>query len=332
MCVMIINTSEISLKSENESLKVRHATENVKFWVEHPVNEITPDTTHKSDFKDIANNDSKSSGDAKLDLKIKLLEQILKEIYNKEFDEIYADYSKAQGNVDKLNKAATNLDPNWRIKYERSETLIEKESSNFETKGIIKTLDGKQINFSLEMKMEFSNIQISNQSVEISKERKDPLVINFDGNADLLDFETFEFDLENNGLLSNVPFLKSGKGFLAIDNNKDGKVNNGTELIGAISGDAFAELKAMDSDNNNWIDENDKKYSDLKTWEIQQNGYNRLTPLKQRGVEAIYLGKVATEFYERNMQNEQIAQITNSSIFVNNNHQVLPTHQLDFLL
>lgn len=329
---MIINTSEISLKSENESFKVRHATESLKFWVENPVNKPSPASTQKSDFKDNAKNNTKSSGDAKLDLKIKLLEQILKEVYNTEFDTIYTDYSKAQENVDKLNKATINADPNWRIKYERNELIFEKESTSLNTKGKIKTLDGKQIDFALQMKMEFSNLQINNQSLVISKQRKDPLVINFDGNSDLLDFQTFEFDLENNGMLSNIPFLKSGKGYLAIDNNKDSKVNNGSELIGAISGDAFTELKAMDDDNNNWLDEKDKNYNNLRTWEINQNGFNRLTPLKQRGVEAIYLGNVTTRFYERNIQNEKIAQITKSSIFVNNNHQVLPTHQLDFFL
>lgn len=224
---MIINTSEISLKSENESFKLRHATESVKFFVDHPVNKPTPASTQKSDFKDNAKNETKSTGDAKLDLKIKLLEQILKEIYNVEFDTIYLDYSKAQENADKLNKTSFEADPNWRIKYERNEIQLEKESTNFKTEGKIKTLDGKEINFSLQMNMEFNNLQVSNQSIEISKERKDPLVINFDGNSDLLDFGTFEFDLANNGLLNNVPFLKSGKGFLAIDNNKDGKVNNG---------------------------------------------------------------------------------------------------------
>jgi len=329
---MIINTSEISLKSENESFKVRHATESVKFWVENPVNKPTPASTQKSDFKDNAKNDTKSSGDAKLDLKIKLLEQILKEVYNSEFDTIYADYSKANEKVNELNRSSNALEPDWRIKYQRQELLYENQSSKFNAEGKIKTSDGKQIDFSLQLNMEFNNLQISNQSLEISKQRKDPMVINFDGKADLLDFEKFEFDLENNGLLYSIPFLKGGKGYLAIDNNKDGKVNNGSELIGALNGDAFAELKRMDYDNNNWIDEKDSAYSKLGTWEIHQNGYNRLTPLKQRGVEAIYLGNVVTNFYERNLANEKLGEIKKTSVFVNNNHQVRTTHQLDFLL
>lgn len=329
---MIINTSEISLKSENESFKVRHATESVKFWVENPVNKPAPVATQKSDFKDTAKNDTKSSGDAKLDLKIKLLEQILKEIYNQEFDTIYADYSKVNENVSKINNSFANLDPDWRIKYQREEVLIEHESSNFKADGKIKTSDGKQLDFELQLKMEFNNLQITSQAQEISKQRKDPIVINFDGTADLLDFGKFEFDLENNGLVSSIPYLKSGKGFLVIDSNKDGKVNNGRELIGAMSGDAFSELKALDYDGNNWIDEKDKSYNDLRTWEIHQNGYNRLTPLKQRGVEAIYLGNVATKFYQRSIENEINGQITKTSVFVNNNHQVLPTHQLDFFM
>jgi hypothetical protein len=44
---------------------------------------------------------------------------------------------------------------------------------------------------------------------------------------------------------------------------KDGRVNDGRELFGPITGDGFAELAAYDDDGNNWIDENDGIYDNL---------------------------------------------------------------------
>ncbi len=331
---MNINTSEISFKSENESFKVKQASENIKIFVEKPFDNTAPIATRQSHNKDGANSDNKrSTGDSQLDIKIELLKQILKELYNKDFDFVYADYSKAQENVDRNNSRFTSLDDvNWRIKYERSDLLIEHQQSNYEAKGVINTSDGKKIEFSLQMNMEYNNAQLSKNVIEISKQKKDPLIINFDGSSELLDSGTFDFDLESNGVLSSIPFLKSGKGFLVIDSNNDNVVNNGLELVGAASGNAFEELKSYDNDNNNWIDENDSIYNKLKVWEVNQNGYNKLSSLKQRGVEAIYLGNIATNFYQRNDSNESIGEIKKSGIFVNNENKVLPLHQLDFLL
>lgn len=335
---MNINTSEISFKSENESFKVNQASENIKIFVEKPFDNTAPIATRQSHNKDGANSDdNRSTGDNQLDINIQLLKQILKELYNEDFDFVYADYNKAQEIVDRknagINSRFTNIDDvNWKIKYERSDLLIEHQQSSYEAKGIINTSDGKKIEFSLQMNMEYNNVQLSKNAIEISKQRKDPLIINFDGSSELLDSGTFNFDLEANGVLSSIPFLKSGKGLLVIDTNNDKVVNNGLELVGGASGNAFEELKSYDDDNNNWIDEKDNVYNKLKVWEVNQNGYNKLSSLKQRGVGAIYLGNIATNFYERNNSNEPIGEIKKSGIFVNNEHKVLPLHQLDFLL
>jgi len=64
-------------------------------------------------------------------------------------------------------------------------------------------------------------------------------------------------DLDANGVTEKISFVGSGGGFLALDKNSDGVVNDGRELFGAATGQGFKELAEYDSDNNNWINEND---------------------------------------------------------------------------
>ena len=64
-----------------------------------------------------------------------------------------------------------------------------------------------------------------------SAELMDPLVINLSGqNADVSD-ETFTFDIDSDGKEDNISLLAKNCGFLALDLNGDGKINNGSELL-----------------------------------------------------------------------------------------------------
>ena len=330
---MKIDTSEISLKSENASFKVRQAQENIKFWVEHPANKPSPVAAEKSVSKDKPQNEKDSTGDTNLDYKIKLLRLIMKEIYNKEFDFIYADYSKANNNIEQVSNQAENS-PEWKIKYERKEISVDYQSSKFDAEGIIKTTDGKQISFQIDVNLEFSEIKQSQSqfSAEIGKQKKDPLIINFDGTSDMLDFSKFEFDLDKNGILESIPFLKSGSGFLALDKNNDGKIGDGSELFGPSTGNGFEELAKMDYDKNGWIDENDDSFKKLNVWEIQSNGYNRITPIKQKGVEAIFLGNAATNFYNKNQIGNVDAELVSTGIYINNQNKPGLIKQVDFIV
>ena len=89
---------------------------------------------------------------------------------------------------------------------------------------------------------------------------------------------------------------KAGSGFLALDKNGDGKINDGNELFGVKSGDGFADLAEYDSDGNGWIDENDEVFDKLKVWTRTEDGKDELKSLKDSGVGAIFLGAEDTEF------------------------------------
>jgi hypothetical protein len=70
----------------------------------------------------------------------------------------------------------------------------------------------------------------------------DPLVINFSGTAAQLIDQTFAFDLDADGQEEEVPLVAGGSGVLVFDRNQDGKVNDGTELFGPTTGNAFTNL------------------------------------------------------------------------------------------
>ena len=106
----------------------------------------------------------------------------------------------------------------------------------------------------------------------------------------------FKFDLDSDGKMDEISFAGEGSGFLALDKDGNGKIDDGSELFGTKSGDGFADLAAYDQDGNSWIDENDEIYSQLKVWTKDADGNDKLMNLKEANVGAIYLGSASTEF------------------------------------
>jgi hypothetical protein len=158
---------------------------------------------------------------------------------------------------------------------------------------------------------------------------KDPLVLNFNGQAAQLTDTKFNFDIDSDGTEDQISFVSSGSGFLAIDKNRDGKVNNGQELFGAVTGDGFAELAAYDDDKNLWIDENDAVYKDLRLWTKDESGRDTLSSLTEKEVGAIYLGQTSTGFSIKNSQNQLYGQIKSTGLFLNENGSAGTVQQID---
>ena len=82
----------------------------------------------------------------------------------------------------------------------------------------------------------------------------------------------------------------------SLDKNGDGIINDGSELFGTGNGDGFADLARYDEDGNGWIDENDSIWSKLKIWCKDENGNDVLYKLSDKGVGAICLQNVSTDF------------------------------------
>ncbi len=86
---------------------------------------------------------------------------------------------------------------------------------------------------------------------------KDPLVINFSGTSTELTERKFYFDIDADGTFDQIHFVKPGSGFLALDNNYDGTINDGSEMFGTQPGDGFGDLAVCDDDGNGFIDNGD---------------------------------------------------------------------------
>ncbi len=184
----------------------------------------------------------------------------------------------------------------WTIQTVTSSFFYEKEVTEFSSVGKVCTADGREIEFGVSVEMSRSFTKETESYMEGSYILKDPLVINLDSNiADVRDMK-FYFDLDADGEQEEISELGSGSGYLALDKNGDGEINDGSELFGTQSGDGFADLAAYDKDGNGWIDEADAIFSKLKVWTKDENGENRLLDLKAADVGAIFLGNADTQF------------------------------------
>lgn len=233
-------------------------------------------------------------GDLKLTMVRLLIEQITgRAVHIFDASDLNPEAATQQGTSSSSN-ASDRV--GWGVNYNYQETNLEQESTQFLAKGIVRTADGREIELSLELSMDRAYASQTSLSLRAGDALKDPLVINFTGNAAQLTQTTFKFDLDADGKADNMRFVGPGSGFLALDKNGDGKVNDGRELFGATSGNGFADLAQYDEDGNGWIDEKDAVFNQLRIWSRNGNGNDQLLGLAKMGVGALYLGKTDTPF------------------------------------
>ncbi len=217
--------------------------------------------------------------------------------------------------------------------YETESYYMQEQSAAFQSQGTVVTEDGRTINFNM-------NVYMSSRFEAYYKERYDiqqtvnlcdPLVINLEGSPASVTDQTFFFDLDGDGTEENIHKLSSGSGFLALDKNNDGKINDGSELFGTASGDGFADLAKYDSDNNGWIDENDEIWQHLKIW-VQTDKGPQLYTLAEKGVGAICLSKMPTYYAQYGKSGEVQSVVQSTGMFLYENGNAGSVQHLDMAL
>jgi hypothetical protein len=255
--------------------------------------------------------------------KIQLIQRLLEALTGKKIKFYVLDKVKWGSAQTGLNSGTVQTSPQaqqrqgWGLEYDLHEAYYEQEKMSFAAEGIVKTADGREINFTVQMNMsrEFAARQdISFRAGDAAK--IDPLVINFSGTAPELTSDKFSFDLDSDGKEDQISFVSPGSGFLAIDLDGDNQIDNGSELFGPNTGDGFTELAEYDEDGNNWIDENDSIYDRLRIWTKDAAGNDVLFALGQKGVGAIYLGNTSTSFEMKDSGNNLQGQVKNSGVFL----------------
>lgn len=219
----------------------------------------------------------------------------------------------------------------WGMRYDFYSARQETESVAMSAQGMVQTADGQKIQISVQMSMSRQFIEENQLQLRAGDALKDPLVVNYAGTAASLTERNFRFDLDSDGRMDQIAFVGPGSGFLALDRNNDGQINNGSELFGAATGQGFQELAQHDDDGNGWIDESDAIYNRLRIWTRDASGQDQLFALGEKGIGAIYLGHVQTPFDMRNAQQEQLGQLSQTGLFLKENGESGTIQQIDLV-
>ena len=202
---------------------------------------------------------------------------------------------------------------------------------SFHSNGNIETTDGRILDFSFNLAFRQSELNIRRQ-VSNGPFLLDPLVLSFADGFNTLASTVFSFDLDGDGQVEEISTLRKGSGFLAIDRNQDGKVNNGYELFGPITGTGFSELKEFDLDGNNWIDENDPVFDELMVWMGAGTADERLITLRESGVGALSLASVDTHINLKDKQGLLLGQITKTGLFIMEDGEIRSLQEVELNL
>jgi hypothetical protein len=228
-------------------------------------------------------------------------------------------------------ETSTPAPAGYGVEYDYHQSYTETEQTDFSASGTVTTADGREISFNVQLSMSSVYHEESHVSLRLGDAARkiDPLVLNFSGTAAQLTDQRFAFDLDADGSDEQINFVAPGSGFLVFDRNRDGKINNGSELFGPTTDDGFRELAALDSDQNGWIDENDSAFGQLQLWRRDSEGRDLLQSLPDAGVGAIALSHVDTPFDVKTNVNQIIGQIRSSGIFLQDSGTAGTIQQID---
>ena len=132
---------------------------------------------------------------------------------------------------------------------------------------------------------------------------RDPLIIDLgETGIELRSLEHgVNFDLDNNGFAEKTAWIGTEDGFLALDRNGNGSIDNGGELFGhqvilkdgSKSESGFEALAELDDNGDGIIDNKDSAFANLRVWiDANHNGKsdsNELKTLNETGIISISL-------------------------------------------
>jgi len=142
--------------------------------------------------------------------------------------------------------------------------------------------------------------------------RGDPLILDLDNDG----IETtnlaygVNFDLAADGFAEKISWVAPDDGFLVMDRNNNGTIDNGTELFGNTTllsnslraWNGFAALSELDVNHDNKIDVNDPAYADLRVWRDANtdgtSSSNELFTLNELDIRSVSTGYIGSTFVD----------------------------------
>ena len=152
------------------------------------------------------------------------------------------------------------------------------------------------------------------------------------------------FDLDTNGFAEKAAWLGTEDGFLALDVNENGIIDDGSELFGDrftmpdgnMSATGFEALLSLDDNSDSIIDSNDACFGSLMIWiDADHNGItgsNELKTLTELGITAFDLRNIAHE--EVHYDGMAVEAESAKTVFIDGSERkisefLLPVHSAD---
>lgn len=193
-------------------------------------------------------------------------------------------------------------------------SIHERESSGMSL-WVSLTLDGERIDGGFSYRLSRTNQWQQSLSLEGVRAFLDPLVLNFSGPLRLSD-QRSAFDLNADGDTEMIARFASNSYALARDLNANGRIDDGVEVIGALSGNGFSELAQWDDNDDGLITAADPVWQDLVLW---QPGREEMLTLASKEVRALGLEQVASPFTFTQNSGEPLGRVTATGYFVAGN-------------
>ncbi len=143
---------------------------------------------------------------------------------------------------------------------------------------------------------------------------RDPLVIDLGRyGIELTSVENgVHFDLDNNGFAEQTSWIGTEDGFLALDRNNNGTIDNGSELFGdqvilnngSRSSSGFDALADLDENGDGVIDASDPEFANLMVWiDKNHNGISESSELNTLSVLGVV--SVGLDYSETNITDDE---------------------------
>lgn len=337
---MKIASATLQMSASHYGQQQHEISESLNAWVDTPPSQRITDKVEISDAGKSASAsatdkvDQESNADPRLNLIRQMIEMLTgRHIKLLNMADLNPGDTQAIPTAPAAAPATSSPPPRqgWGIDYQHHERYSESEQTSFAASGKVLTADGREISFDLQLSMSRQYLEESDTHIQLGDKapKTDPLVINFSGNAAELSDQRFRFDLNNDGQKEAIHQLAAGSGYLALDRNTNGQIDNGSELFGPNTGDGFQELAQYDTDHNDWIDENDPVFSRLKIFSGSDNQENSLRSLADMGIGAISLTRAASPFAIRDEKNTSLGEIRSSGVFLREDGTTGTIQQID---
>ncbi len=145
-------------------------------------------------------------------------------------------------------------------------------------------------------------LKTTTDMITAARTEASPLILDLDGDgievSALNSTGSVYWDVDNDGFREASSWVGKDDGLLALDINKNGVIDNHSELLGTLKTDGFTVLTGLDSNQNGMIDAGDTRFNDLRVWvDANSDGISQAAELKtlaQAGVQSISLNDTTT--------------------------------------